>query len=425
MDVERALVSKLATTQSMTEVLARSLEPHHFLQRQKGDTSPEPLPGEVYAWMIQHIRLYRSVPSMGLAQARFPRFQFVQATDSIEALLEQMIRQIKRRELITGIRQLSEIADDPERVSDAEIFAFEIAAELARAVPSSVITRFSDSMSRLELNKIRAENGMLPGISLVVPEIDDYTYGAQDHEMAIIQGFLGMGKSTLAVNVCAKAYFEDGKTPLFFSFEMEGDKLAARWDSYAAQVSYKAMKRGQLQPEDYDKWMRVAEKAAESKFEKDILVIADERRPTSDFIYGQIERWRPAFSVVDTIDEVRAPSYVRGFHETHDYVARELKGVARATKRPLIAVAQSGRDAAEQGSTLQNVAGSITIPRKADIVIGVHSTPDQKKANMVEFSLLKNRDDEGEGIKWTKFWNKGTGEIRPWTPEDGIPKKPS
>jgi replicative DNA helicase len=222
----------------------------------------------------------------------------------------------------------------------------------------------------------------------------------------------------------AEAYFNKGISPLFFSFEMEGEKLAQRWDAYAAKISYRAMKRGQLQPEDYDKWMRVAEAASASKFEKDIVVIDNERRPTADFIYGQIEKWRPGISVVDTLDEVRSPAHLKGVWEQQDFVARELKGIARSTRRPLIAVAQSGRGAAEEGATLGNIASSITIGRKADIALGIHSTPEQKKMKMVEFRLLKNRDDEGEGSSWTKYWDKGSGEIRPWTAQDNIAAKP-
>lgn len=424
MDVERALVSKIARTQSMTAVLARNLEPHHFMQRRKGDTSPEPLPGEIYAWMLGHVRQFRSVPSYDLTRLRWPQFQFYDDPSTIETLLLHMVCLVNRRELIEKIRVLSEVADDWEKLPDAPRYVFEAASDMARALPSDTVTRYSDSINRLELNKLRAETGIVPGISLVIPELDDLTYGLQGHEMAIIEGFLGMGKSTYAVNISADAYFMRDETPMFFSFEMEGDKLAARWDAYAAKISYSAMKRGQLTPEDYDRWMRVAEKASESKFEKDIIVISDERRPTSDFIYGQIEKWRPSFSVVDTLDEVRAPSHLRGLWEAQDHVARELKGIARSTKRPLIAVAQANRDAAEDGATLQNIAGSITIARKADVAIGVHSSEDMKKMNMAKFTLLKNRDDDGEGTVITKFWDKGTGEIRPWTPQDSIAAKP-
>lgn len=425
MDIERAFVSRMLATQAMQPALERSLEPHHFLQRTKGDENPLPMPGEVYGWMLHHVRHYRTVPNMGLALQRFPNFEFIDDSNSVEALRDEMVRQVKKRGLMIAIRELAEIHDDPGRVGNAEIHAFEVVSELARSLPSSAMTRYSDSINRLELNRLRAETGMTPGVSLLVPQLNELTYGIQSHEMAIIQGFLGQKKSTLAVMMSAEAYFERDQTPLFFSFEMEGDKLAARWDSYAAQISYRAMKRGQLGPAEYERWMRVAEKAAESKFEKDILVISDERRPTPDFIYGQIERWRPSFSVVDTLDEVRAPAHVRSYHEIYDYLARELKGVARSTKRPLIACAQSGRGAAEEGSKIDNIAGSITIPRKADIVVAIHGTPEQKKMHMTEFTLLKNRDDEGEGQKFTVYMNPGTGILRAWTPEDGIASKPT
>src|SRR6185436_15341618 len=189
----------------------------------------------------------------------------------------------------------------------------------------------------------------------------------------------------------------------------------------AAQFQYRAMKRGLLTEDEKRRWHEVGEKAAASKFEKDVIVIDDERRPTDDFIYSKIEQYRPGMVVVDTLDEVRAPAHIKAFHEKGDYIARELKGIARATKIPMFVVAQAGRSAAQDGATLDNVAQSITIPRKGDIVIGIHSTPDMKRNHMREFTLLKNRDDEGEGSKRTTYFNPGSMTLRPWLPADSTP----
>lgn len=409
----------------MVEVIARSIQPHHFLERKKGDASPVPMPGEVFGWMVTHLRLYRSVPSMELTRTRFPLFEFVDATDSLEALTDEMVATVKRRELIEGIRLLAAVADDPTRVRDAEVHAFEVAAAIARAVPSSVITRFSDSLDRLALYEERERTGETPGISLASPDLDALTYGAQSHEMVIIEGFLGVGKSSWAIEMCARAYFDRDQTPLFFSLEMEGDKLAARWDAIAAKFHYSAMKRLELDEGDKERWKKIAEKAHESRFDKDVLVIDSMRRPTDDMIFTEIERWRPDFSVVDTLDEVRAPAYLKSHWERQDHVARELKGIARSTKRPMVVVAQAGRDAEKEGATLGNIAGSITIARKADIAIGLHATPMMKKMFKLEATLLKNRDDGGEGSMFPIFRDPVNMSMRRWEQSDAVIAKPS
>lgn len=407
----------------MAEVMARSIEPHHFVERRKGDTSPVPLPGEVYAWMVGHLRRYRSVPSMELARSIFPSFEFIDSTDSLEAIVDQMVALVKRRELIEGLREGARIADDPERVKDAEVHMFEIAAALARAVPSSSISRFSDSLNLLKLYEERERTGQTPGVSFAVPELDALTYGGQRHEMVIIEGFLGQRKSSLAVAMSAKAYFERGQTPLFFSLEMEGEKLQQKWIAMQAGFQYSAIKRLELEGGDKENWKRIAERAFECRFEKDILVRDDMRRPTEDQLYAEIERWKPDFFVVDTLDEVRAPSYYKSLHERQDHIARELKGICRSTKRMGLVVAQANRDAATEGAKIANIAGSITIARKADIAIGLHADDTMKKMHKIRFELLKNRDDGGEGTICNAYFNPGTMELRPWLPTDNIMAK--
>lgn len=404
-------------------MITRQIEPHHFLQRKKGDTNQIPLPGEVFAWMMDHLRRYSAVPSIDLAKARWPLFEFIEVSDPIEAIIDDFDRNIKRRELIHMCRELAEVCDDWDRIADADVIAFEAASALAKSVPNSTVTRYSDSLNRLALYRARQETGDVPGISLIVPEIDAFTYGIQPNDLCIIEGFLGVKKSSLAVLICAKAYFERGETSLFHSLEMDGDKLAARWDAYAADFRYSAMKRLQLTDVDLQKWEEAGERASDTRFDKDILVIDDVRRPTADRIYSDIQKWRPQFSIIDTIDEVRAPANLKAHWEQQDYVARELKGVARSTKTALFGIAQAGRDAEQDGATLGNVAGSITIPRKADVVIGLHATPQMKKMHQIEFRLLKNRDDKGEGTKFTKYWDPGMMDIRPWTQSDAVATK--
>ncbi len=187
-------MTAIARSQSLSEVLEHELEPKHFRQRQLGDRSPEPLPGEVYEWMLEHLRRFRSIPSMELLMMRFPRFEPAPSTDSIGSLMEAMMRQIKRTALIDFIREASDVADDPARVGDAETFIMEGARKFAREMPGSKVTRFSDALSMLDLYREREVNGFAPGISFSMDWLDELTYGVQTHEMAIIEGFLGTAK---------------------------------------------------------------------------------------------------------------------------------------------------------------------------------------------------------------------------------------
>lgn len=425
MDVERDLVSALARTQRMEAPLGRSIEATHFLQRTKGDLNPQPLPGEVYGWMCDHLRRYKAAPSYALTSMRWPAFEFVDdAGDAVEALVDVMVGQVKRRELIEGTRRLAAIADDPTKWGDAEVHAFEVAAELARAVPSSVVTRLSDSVSRLRLHQEMQRVGKAPGITLGTPDLDALTYGIQPGELCIIQGYLGGGKSGLTMMMSAAEYVERGKTSLILSLEMEGQKMANRWDAAMAGFRYRALKFMEMRDADYELWARFAERAHAARFEKDVLVVDDIHRCSAERIYTEVERWQPDFFVVDTVDEITAPAYLRSHWEKQDHAARELKAICRVTKKPGVGVAQAGREAEEDGARLGNIAGSITIARKADLVVGLHCTSQMKRSNQLELRMLKNRDGEGDGLSYTYFRDPATLTLREWTPADSAPPPP-
>jgi len=426
-DVERALVSRALISQSFVGINERNIEPHHFLQRPSTDPithNPVPYSGEVFEWMMEHQRRYNAVPSMELARVRFPNYEFVQTTDVIEVLLDEFVAAVGRREMIRATRAMAVAADDPSQWTSASDVLFEIASSVARSMPGSNVTKFSDSLNLLALYHERERTGETPGMSLAVPELDAITYGAQPRDLIIVQAFLNVGKSSYTIKTAADAYFKHGRTGLVHSLEMDGDKLAMRWAAIAADFSYRAAKRLQLTEEEKRRWHDVGERAANAKFEKDLYVIDDDRHPTVDKIYADIQKWQPDFCVVDTIDEVKAPAHVKEIWAQQGWVAAELKGVARSTNKIIFACAQAGRDAEKDGATLGNTANSIGIPRKADIVVGLHATPDMIKRHQTEFRLLKIRDDEGVGEKIIKYWNRGTMEIRDWLPTDSVATKP-
>ena len=428
MDVERAIVTRVAQTSDLMPLLERSIEPHHFVQRGPSDTTPQQLPGEVYAWMIDHLRRYKSQASWPVIQVTFPAFVWWDAGSAIEPLIDMLHAMVMRRELRAGIRALSDLHDsnNQDDLINADVRVFDIAADLVRAVPSHRVSRLSDAPQRFDRYLEEERQGTVDGLSMVLPFLDNLTKGGvAGHELMIWLGFLGVGKSSIAMAQCAKAYLQDEpKNGMVFSLEMEGDELNAKWDSMMGKFSYDNMKRMQLTDDEKRRFEQYALKAADSRFERDIMVIDDLQNVTSSTIQSKMEQFRPDFVVVDTLDEIRAPSHLKTLWEQQAWAARELKGIARYTKKPVIAVAQAGRDAEEHGASLNNIAGSIDIARKADIIIGLHATPAMKQSKMMKISALKNRRGVGDGVSEMFYWDIGTMTFRKWQPSDNIATPP-
>lgn len=415
MDVERSIVSVVASGQRIDALLAKNIEPHHFR---------DPDCQEVYAWMIRHQRDHSALPSTTLARARWPKFEWIDVSDTLEAVADEMVALVNWRAGVETVRDLSEILDDRSRRVDAGQLFLERVRQFNVEIPTTSVTRYSDSLNRLALYRAKqAAGGATPGISMVLPEFDDLTYGILPGDSIVIQGFTNIGKSTLAIAMAAKAYFEDGKNVFFASLEMEGARLAAKWDALAAQVSYRALKRMEIGEGDLEKWYRAGERAADAKFEKDIIVVDDQYRPTADWVYGQVERHRCDLNVVDPIDEIRAPAHCKSLYEQVTWAAREIKSIARSTRRPIVTMVQAGRDAEEVGAKLGNVAGSIDVHRKCDVALGLHQTPQMLAVKQMEVRALKIRDDEGKGQSFRYFWDVDNLDFRPWKTSDAVPEK--
>jgi hypothetical protein len=400
-----------------------------FSAAAEGRQSEVPLCGEVFAWMMAHERRYAVAPSMELTRSVFPLFEFIEVPDPLDVVLDQFLRYVARREMILASRALAVKIDEFAKWEpdfDPATFVFENASSFARSIPNTSVMRYSDSLDRLALHRQReAEPGKLPGLSLGVPRLDDLTYGIQDSDLTVIEGFLSAGKSSYAVMICAIAYFEQGKTPYYKTLEADGDKLMARWDAYAMGVQYRALKRLELGEGDLAKWEKMGELAANSRFEKDVLVDDVDYRPSADKVFSDVQRWQPGLTVIDTIDEMSAPAHYKKGWEQQDEIAKGLKGVARRTKvpdlrhRPGRARGRAGRRHARQRRRQ-----SISIPRKADVVVGLHATDQMKKVKQVEVRALKIRDDEGQGEKMTMHWDRDRMQLRPWTPADAIATRP-
>jgi hypothetical protein len=146
--------------------ITRGVEARHFISKSIGS---EPAPAEVWDWMTTHARRFRSVPSPELFARRWPTFVLLDPPDSLDAVLEQFVQVVNRRESIEQIRFLSRAVDDWGMIPDIAEHFFASARTLARNLPTSTVTKFSESPSRMELHRLRQQEGRAPGVSFFFP----------------------------------------------------------------------------------------------------------------------------------------------------------------------------------------------------------------------------------------------------------------
>lgn len=406
MDIERALISKVIQTRQAETVIARGIEIDHFADNESRD---------VWETVLDHMRRYKSPPSLEAVKTKHETFQLQLSQDALDYLIDQFIVAVKRRKAIEVGRDFMAAIDDPDRLPDIEVTALDMARNLTEIVPAPRASRYSEMEQRIDKYMERKESDDPMGIRMGVPTFDHETLGIQPHELVTVAAFLGTGKSTFMQHIFFEAYLQ-GKTPMLISLEMEAEALFRKWDVMATQVQYRALKALELGEGDIEKWKQVAEKASEAKPEKDIIVVDDIINCTPDRVLAETMRYKPDMIGVDFINVMRAPKMYNQMWERLLFIAYELKHNARVTKIPVVAAAQGNRQSAREGVTLDTVANSIGIAQASDICVALHQDEDDYEAKRMQLGLIKNRDGKKPNV--VMHWEHDIMDFHEITPDE-------
>lgn len=404
MDYERLLIAKLAQTGKIQTALAEGIREDHFTEESLG---------EIFTFLANHARKYKIAPSFATVRNEFPDHNFELEPEALEYIKEQFVIQVKRRRAIEAARDLAVALDDPEQVANIDQLFLQKSRELAQIVPSAGLGRFSNMEDRIEEYEKGPDDEA--GIKMGIPLFDDLTQGIQPHEYISIVGWQGTGKSTLAQWILFNAW-EQGKTPMYISLEMEKKALFRKWDTMAMHFEYNKLKSHELGERDVADWKaKAAEVKEKFKVDKrDIVVLDDVQGCTVDRVYAELHRWKPDILCIDyiTLMDINK-SAGNQMWEKVTYITQALKQIARVSKIPIIGVAQTNIDSAESGAKLENISYSRSIGQDSDLVLGLYSNDEMKREKQMQVRMLKNRD--GMTTNTNLFWDMATMRFGDWS----------
>lgn len=383
MDVERALISKIIDTGRLEDAIAAGVREDLFYDDECRD---------MYRYLSDHMRRYKSRPSVAAVKSDHPDFEWEFHEDALEYLIDKFVVLCKRRLARDMVVELAAACDDPERAANIDLDFLEVSRKLATLVPSTKVARFSDMPKRVIGYEQDVEKGVQPGIPFGFPWLDDKTGGLQPHEVCTIAAFSGIGKSTLSMVIAFHAW-ANGKTPLIISLEMEARMMLRKFDAMAGNLDYKKLKQLQLPDEQIERWRQKAEEVALSI--ADIPIIDSIRHCTPDHVFAETVRHKPDLVVIDYITLMRSSRPGQkgaSMWQSVTEITQDLKQNARTLKIPIIAMAQTNRGSAKDGADLDNVGYSLSIVQDSDIVIGMFADDAMKENKEMQIRLKKNRD---------------------------------
>ena len=233
--------------------------------------------------------------------------------------------------------------------------------------------------------------GGVSGLATGFVDLDRMTTGLQPGDLAIVAGRPSMGKTSWVLNVAQTAAIENGVPVAIFSLEMSKEQLVQRFLCAEGRVDSQRLRRGRLEPDEYQRLARAAGHLNTAPIWIDdsatanvLEMKAKARRLKAEADLGLV--------VVDYIQLMsgsrRTDSRV---HEVSE-ISRGLKALARELEVPVIALSQLSR-APEQRTDrrpqLSDLRDSGSIEQDADLVMFLYrpeyySGPTDKDGNSIE-----------------------------------------
>lgn len=282
-----------------------------------------------------------------------------------------------KRELITGLHKaLSKAADETfdteEVLSDIHALIDGIENDCGwkqQLRPMSSL--MADTLREAEQRQQNNRNG-LTGIPTGLADLDKLTSGLQNNDLILIGARPSVGKTAFGLNM-AKAAAQAGHNAVFYSIEMQGERLGDRWILSECRLNATQWRSGLISEEEM-----IQARATANKLSRLPLYIDDSARMSMDYIRASA-RMLHSKGKCDVIfidylqlSEMKHEKENRNREQEVAQAARKAKMLAKELSIPVVLLSQLNRESETRPfkkPALADLRESGSIEQDADIVI--------------------------------------------------------
>ncbi|MCB8877233.1 replicative DNA helicase [Acidisoma silvae] len=233
-------------------------------------------------------------------------------------------------------------------------------------------------------------SGSVSGLSTGLRDLDAKTGGLHPSDLVILAGRPGMGKTALVTKVAsgaAKASLAESRKEgggdkalqgavAVFSLEMSSEQLATRLLAEEARVSGDRIRRGDIGPKDFDRFVQVSREMAQMPLEID-----DTPAITLSALRTRCRRLKRskglALVIVDYLQLMRPAAGTRPESRVLEIsmITQGLKALAKELAVPVIALSQLSRaveSREDKRPQLSDLRESGSIEQDADMVMFIY-----------------------------------------------------
>ena len=225
-----------------------------------------------------------------------------------------------------------------------------------------------------EIEAIGNREAGLYGVPTGFADLDELTNGLHNGQMVIVAARPGVGKSTLALDLCRAASIQHNMTSVFFSLEMNRSEITMRLLSAEARVPLNHIRTGQMTDDD---WARLARKMGE--VESAPMFIDDSPNMTMMEIRAKARRLKQRHElrlvVIDYMQLMTSGKKVESRQLEVSEFSRQIKLLAKELEVPIVALSQLNRgpeQRADKRPMISDLRESGSLEQDADMVILLH-----------------------------------------------------
>lgn len=272
-------------------------------------------------------------------------------------------------------------------------------------ITNNYLKRNFDSIDEVIVNTIKRIDDMrnrqedITGVPTGFPSLDKVTYGWQNTDLIILAARPSVGKTAFALNLARSAALDPRRpTPVgFFSLEMSSSQLVQRMLSAESELSLDKISRGKLEEHE----MQQLYKKGIERLSKAPIYIDDSAALNIFELRAKCRRLRNKYQVgliiIDYL-QLMSGSADRNSNREQEIskISRDLKGLAKELKVPIIALSQLSREVEKRKEgnkmpQLSDLRESGAIEQDADMVMFLYR-PEYYDINANEMG----EDNKGE-----------------------------
>jgi replicative DNA helicase len=394
---EQRLISKIIRERNIVPALQRKVNAAWFL---------DPDNRKVWELVVQHYSEYNEIPSEVVISDNYPNYVVLEEekiADNVEYILDKMVA--LRKEMIT--RNGLEASVEQIRIGEYDGALIQMEKTITLVNDQGVLGTHELDLSKDTDERyqeyLKLQNEEFLGIPTGFEKIDEATAGLQGGQLITIIAPPKTGKSQIALKMAINVH-EQGKVPMFQSFEMNNKEQQQRHDSIRAHISHTRLRRGKLTTAEDKRFTDMLDRM--DKMQSFHLVDAVNGLTVSA-LSAKIQQTNPDVVFVDGVylmlDEV---SGEMNTPQAITNITRALKRLAQRIDKPVIITTQTLLWKMRGGKvTADSIGYSSSFFQDSDVILGLEQVEEDEEVRKLRVVASRNCPPTETSITW--LWETG------------------